>query len=101
MRRDFFLSGKFLSILLLLCCLLTAEEAIHFLRSHPNRLNYDQAATKNFGCVPRDAGRRLFLCPIPGYGTMVFLCSDKHCFPKEPTTGLTITPAEEKLLRDL
>jgi hypothetical protein len=101
MRGGQLLTLRFLSILLLLCFALTAEEAIHLLRSHPNKFSYGQAAEHHTGCVPRDATGHLLLCQVPGYGSMLFLCTQKHCLPKEPATGLTITPAEEKLLEQL
>jgi hypothetical protein len=89
---------KSLSIMLLLCFILTAEETIHLLRSRPNEIDWSRTIAHHPGCTPLDRSGRILRCPVRGYGNMNFLCSDKGCIAKDTSTGLFITPAENKLL---
>jgi hypothetical protein len=81
--------------MLVVCLALTVEEAVHLQRSHPNRGTF---RTSNYhpGCQPLNASGSLLRCDINGYGSMVFLCSNKGCTVKESATGRVITPAEQK-----
>lgn len=99
MRAGSLLSLKCLTILLVVCFALTAEEAIHLVRSHPNNV---EARTLNYhpGCTPMDTTGRVLRCPVRGYGTMNFLCSAEGCWAKEPSNGLYITTSEEKMIQD-
>src|SRR5579875_4087914 len=97
--RQFF-TLKSLSIMLLLCFLLTGEEAIHLVRSQPNHVDPSRTSEYHPGCTPLTAGGRILRCPVRGYGDMNFLCSQKGCWAKEPSNGLYITGLEAKLLED-
>ena len=99
MRLQWLFSLKTLSIMLLLCFVLTAEETIHFLRSRPNEIDSSRTISHHPGCKPLDAAGRIVRCPVRGYGDMNFLCSEQGCTGKQP--GLYITPAESKLLERL
>ncbi|HEY3990946.1 MAG TPA: hypothetical protein VGM02_16725 [Acidobacteriaceae bacterium] len=89
---------KSLSIMFLLCFLLTAEEAIHLVRSHPNKLEDSRTIAFHPNCLPLEATGRILRCPVPGYGDMNFICSKEGCWAKEPSNGLFITASEAKLL---
>lgn len=89
---------KSLSIMLLLCFLLTTEETLHLVRSHPNRVDDARTIAFHPGCIPLEATGRVLRCPVRGYGEMNFLCSTAGCWAKEPSNGLFITPAEQMLL---
>ena len=95
-KKDFTL--KALSVMLLLCFVLTAEEAIHLFKSHPNEIDWSRTSAHHPGCIPLEATGRILRCAVRGYGSMNFLCSDKGCVAKEPTNGLFITAAETKFL---
>ena len=92
------LSLRTLSIMLLLCFVLTAEETIHLLRSRPNDIDWSRTIHHHPRCTPLDPTGRILRCPVRGYGNMNFLCSEKGCVPKEPSTGLFITSEESKFL---
>lgn len=100
LRPEELLSLRFLSILLLLCCALTAEEAIHLIRSHPNHVDTSRNLAHHPGCTPVDSTGRVLRCPVRGYGNMNFLCVEDGCFAKEPSNGLFITASEEKLIEE-
>jgi hypothetical protein len=94
------LSLPSLLILFALSFLLTAEEAAHLLRSRPNSMGYVKVSFDDHpGCIPRSSGNTDYMvleCPIPGYGSMIFICSHIGCGEKEPSTGLVVTPDEAK-----
>jgi hypothetical protein len=89
---------KSLSIMLLLCFLLTTEEALHLVQSHPNQMDDARTITFHPGCKPLEATGRIQRCPVRGYGEMNFLCSTAGCWAKEPSNGLFITRSEQELL---
>lgn len=92
------LSVKPLSILLLLCCALTAEEALHLILSHPNEIDVTRTMNHHPGCTLLEPSGRVLRCPVRGYGEANFLCSAQGCWVKEPSNGLVITPSETKLM---
>lgn len=96
MRAERLLSMKFLSFMLLLCVAITVEEGMHLKRSRPNANPLDRTTDYHPGCIPRNADGSLIQCDVSGYGSMVFLCSRKGCWTKEPSTGLVVTPVERK-----
>ena len=98
-RAGTLLSLRTLTILLLLCCVLTAEEAIHLLRSRPNEIDSSRTLNHHPGCIVLDASAGVLRCPVRGYGGMNFLCSEKGCIAKNEGTGLFVSPAESQLLR--
>jgi hypothetical protein len=98
MRLQWLFSLKTLSIMLLLCFLLTTEETIHLLRSRPNEIDWSRTINHHPGCTVLDTAGRVLRCPVRGYGEMNLLCSAKGCVSKEPSTGLYISAAENKLL---
>lgn len=99
MRSGTFLSLKTLSILLAVCCALTAEETIHLVRSHPNEVD-SRNLYYHPGCTPVDVTGRILRCPVRGYGDMNFLCSAEGCWAKEPSNGLFITASEKKMIEE-
>jgi hypothetical protein len=98
MRPGQLFTLRSLSIMLLLCFMLTAEETIHLIRSHPNQVVDSRTITFHPGCESLEATGRILRCPVRGYGNMTFLCSESGCWAKEPSNGLFITPSEAKLL---
>jgi hypothetical protein len=94
-RRLFTL--KSLSIMLLLCFLLTAEEILHLVRSRPDHVDDTRTIAFHPGCTPLEVTGRVLRCPVHGYGEMNFLCSEAGCWAKEPSNGLFITPTEQTL----
>jgi hypothetical protein len=98
MRPAQLLSLKSLSLMLLLCFALTAEETIHLVRSHPNEIDWSRTISHHPGCTPLDATGRIVRCPVRGYGNMNFLCSEERCVAKQPYSGLSVTAAENQLL---
>lgn len=97
MRAEQLFSLKSLSIMLLLCSLLTLEEAVHLARSRPNETDPSRTTAFHPGCKPLESTGRILRCPVRGYGEMNFLCMQAGCFAKEPSNGLFITPSEAKL----
>ena len=89
---------KSLSIMLLLCILLTTEETLHLVHSHPNQMDDARTIAFHPGCIPLEATGHVLRCTVRGYGEMNFLCSKAGCWAKEPSNGLFITPSEQKLL---
>lgn len=89
---------KTLSLMLLICFILTVEEAVHLVRSHPNETVDSRTVAFHPGCTPLDSTGRILRCPVRGYGGMNFLCSQAGCWVKEPSNGLFITASESKLL---
>ena len=100
MRSGQLFTLRSLSIMLLLCFVLTAEEAVHLVRSRPNQVVESLTITFHPGCASLEATGRILQCPVRGYGNMNFLCSESGCWAKEPSNGLFITPSEVKLLDD-
>ena len=94
------LSLPSLVILFTLSFLLTGEEAVHLLRSRPNSIGYVKISFDHHpDCIPQGsstADYKVLECPVPGYGTMIFICSRLGCGEKEPSTGLVVTPDEAK-----
>lgn len=76
---------------------LTLEEGIH-LYNHPQGWPPDNLSLMHApGCsiTPRD--RRVIRCPVDGYNSALFLCSDLACRFKEPVNGLKVTASEERI----
>ena len=97
--REAHLPGiKTLFLMLLICIILTGEEAVHLARSHPNETTDSRTVAFHPGCTPLDPTGRILRCPVRGYGGMNFLCSQAGCLAKELSNGLFITAAESKLL---
>jgi hypothetical protein len=94
------LSFPSLLILFALSFLLTTEEAVHLLRSRPNAMvNIRFSFDDHPNCITRNGGTADYTvleCPVPGYGSMIFICSHLGCGEKEPSTGLVVTPDEAK-----
>ena len=92
------LSLPSLLILFAFSFLLTAEEALHLIRSHPNSIEYygKYSVDHHAGCIPRGADSAVLECPTQGYGSMIFICNHFGCGVKEPSTGLVVDPMEAK-----
>lgn len=95
------LSLPSLFILFVLSFLLTAEEAIHLVRSHPNLMSYYGMYSRGdrSACTPLNPAKDVLECPTLGYNSIILVCTPLACGPKEPSTGLTIDPTEAKRLR--
>ena len=94
------------ALLILFACsfLLTAEEAFHLIRSHPNSVEYygKYSGDHHPACIPLRADNAditVLQCPVQGYGSMIFICSHLGCGVKEQSTGLVVDPMEAKRLR--
>lgn len=95
------LSLPFLFILFAFCSLLTAEEAFHLIRSHPNSIAFysKYSVDHHSACIPRSADNTVLECPTQGYGSILLICNHLGCGVKEPSTGLVVDPMEAKRIR--
>jgi hypothetical protein len=95
------LSLPSLFILFAFSFLLTAEEAFHLIRSHPNSIEFYSKYTVDHhaACTPLSADGIVVQCPTLGYGSMIFICNHFGCGVKEPSTGLVVDPMEAKRIR--
>lgn len=84
-------------VLLALTLALTVEEGIH-LYDHPQGWPPDNlTALHHPGCIAEAIDRRIFRCPVDGYNSALFICSDISCRFKEPVNGTHMTPYEERI----
>jgi hypothetical protein len=95
------LSLPSLIILFVFSFLLSAEEAFHLIRSHPNSIEYygKYSVDHHSACIPRSADNVVLQCPTQGYGSMIFICNHFGCGVKEPSTGLVVDPMEAQRIR--
>ena len=76
---------------------LTVEEGIH-LYVHPQGWPPDNLSLLHApGCLRASDDQRVLRCPIDGYNSAVFMCSDAACRFKEPVNGTSLTPSEERI----
>ena len=95
------LSLPVLVILFACSFLLTAEEAFHLVRSHPNSIEFysKYSVDHHPACIPRNADKTVLECPTEGYGSIILICNHFGCGVKEPSTGLVVDPMEAKRIR--
>lgn len=76
---------------------LTLEEGVH-LYNHPQGWPPDNLTLLHHpGCSGGSDDHRVIRCPVDGYNSALFLCSDESCRFKEPANGVRVTPYEERI----
>ena len=84
-------------LILLTTIFLTIEEGVH-LYNHPQGWPPDNLSLLHDpGCSHASADPRVLRCPIDGFNSALFICSDLYCRFKEPVNGVSVTPSEERI----
>ncbi len=84
-------------IALYLTVTLTLEEGVH-LYNHPQGWPPDNLSLRHDpGCSPASTDPRVIRCPVDGYNSAIFMCSEVSCRFKEPSNGSQMVPSEERI----